>query len=259
MPTLDRAALVGRGFCADVYAWGAGRVLKLFHGPAARPRADREFAATRAVHAAGLPVPATYELIEVEGRPGIVFERIEGVSLFGHTQARPWRLFAAIRLAAELHAEVHRRMAPPGLRSLHERIAEDIDASDVPPADRRAAHDRLASLPDGAALCHGDFHPGNILLGPRGPVVIDWSGASRGDPVGDLACTSRLLRTASLPPWAAWHAHLMLRCLRPVMHRSYLRSYFRRRPGSRREVERWQVPLAVAARSWRKPVGPGRG
>ena len=31
-PRLVTAALIGKGFCSDVYAWGEGRVLRLFHG-----------------------------------------------------------------------------------------------------------------------------------------------------------------------------------------------------------------------------------
>jgi tRNA A-37 threonylcarbamoyl transferase component Bud32 len=247
MPTLDRAALLGRGLCADVYAWGDGRVLKLFHAPAGSERAHREFAATRAVHSAGLPVPAVDDVIEVEGRLGIVFERIEGPSLLGHTQARPWKLFAAVRLAAALHADIHRYSAPAGLPSFRERILARIEESDASAADKQSALQRLASLPDGTALCHGDFHPDNILLSPRGPVVIDWSSASRGHPIGDVAWTSRLMRTANLPPWSPWFAHLLLRSLRPAHHRTYLRCYFGRNGGSRREVENWQGPLTVGA------------
>lgn len=245
MSKLDRAALIGRGFCADVYSWGEGRVLKLFQGTT--DQAEREFAATCAVHSAGLPAPEAFEVVEVEGRPGIVFERIEGVSLFEQTQARPWKLFSVIRLAAELHAEIHGFTAPAGLPTLHERIIARIESAKGTVLEKRAALDRLATLPQGASLCHGDFHPGNVLMSPRGPVVIDWSSASRGHPIGDLACTSRLMRSARLPPWAAWYSHLMLRGLRSGMHRSYLNWYFRRRPGSRREIEAWRMPLQTAA------------
>jgi aminoglycoside phosphotransferase (APT) family kinase protein len=248
MPTTERSELLGKGLTADLFAWGDGRVLKLFRDPAARQRAAREVAATRAVHLAGLPAPAAYDLIDLEGRPGIVFERIEGVSLLAHTQKRPWKLFAAIRLAAALHADIHRHPAPAGLPSLRERIAERIDASDSSAADKRAARERLAALPDGTALCHGDFHPDNVLLTRRGPVAIDWSSASHGYPIGDLAWTSWLLRTAGLPPWSPRHAHLMVRCLRPAIHRCYLKSYFRRNPGMQCAVQEWQVPLAAAAR-----------
>ena len=249
--------IVGKGYCSDVYAWGEGRVLKLFHGHVASERADREYAATRAVHAAGLPAPAAFELVEVEGRRGIVFERIDGVSLLDYTQARPWRLFGVIRQFAELHAQIHHHTAPAGLPTLRERIMERIAAADAPAADKQAARDRLAGLPDGTALCHGDFHPGNVLVTPRGPVVIDWGSASSGDPIGDVACTSRLLRSANLPPWSPGYMHVMLKYLRPVMHRSYLKRYLRLQPGTRRQIETWQAPLAVAARSWPALAGSG--
>jgi len=71
-PALESLSLVGKGFCSDVYGWGGGSVLKLFHGGTARDRADREYAVTRTVHAAGLPVPAAYELVEVGGLEMIV-------------------------------------------------------------------------------------------------------------------------------------------------------------------------------------------
>jgi len=243
MPTLERAEIVGRGFCADVYAWGDGRVLKLFHGAA--ERADREFAATQAIHSTGLPVPAAFEMIEIDGRSGIVFERIDGATLFDRTQARPWTVFSALRLTGELHASFNCCPAPAGLPSLHERIAARIEASDAPAVEKQGARERLASLPDSTTLCHGDFHPGNVILSRRGPIVIDWSSASRGHYAGDVACTCHLMRTANLPPWASWHAHLMLRCLRPTMRRSYLKWYFRQHPGSSQEVGDWQKVMAL--------------
>jgi aminoglycoside phosphotransferase (APT) family kinase protein len=248
---LERAALVGKGFCSDVYVWREGQVLKLFHGWVSQARAQRECAVTRAVHAAGLPVPAAFEVIEVEGRCGIIFERIDGVSLLGYTQTRPWTLFGAIRLLAELHVQIHRCKAPVELPSLHERLAAGIEAvSDLSEADRQNAARHLADLPEGTALCHGDFHPGNVLITPRGPVVIDWDSASRGDPLGDVACTSRLMRAAGLPPWAPGWMHLLLWCLRPVMHRAYLKRYFQLYGGTPQQIGAWQAPLAVAAKGW---------
>ncbi len=38
-------------------------------------------------------------------------------------------------------------------------------------------------------MCHRDLHPGNILLSPRGPVVIDWTQVGVGDPRLDVAWT----------------------------------------------------------------------
>lgn len=250
-PVLPGVPLVGRGYCADVYAWGDGRVLKLFHGSSGPERAEREFRATRTVHAAGLPAPAAFELVEINGQHGLVMERIDGPSMFDAVQKRPWTLFAAVRQLAELHARINRLPAPAGLPTLHDCLARRIAVAEVSDAEREAARRQLAALPDGAALCHGDFHPGNVLLGRRGPVVIDWGAASRGHPLGDLACTSRLLTHAPMPSWAPGYVHLLMRCTRGLIHRSYLNRYLRLMPGTRRELRAWEAPVAAAARGWR--------
>jgi Phosphotransferase enzyme family len=149
---------------------------------------------TRAIHAAGVPSPAVYDLIEVEGRRGIELERIDGASLLEHTQVRPWSIFGAVRLLAELHARIHRCPAPAGLPSLRERITEGIEASDAPEADKQAARDRLACLPDGTALCHSDFHPGNVLTSRAPGRRSDPRTASRGS---EAAPVLSLLRHGS--------------------------------------------------------------
>jgi Ser/Thr protein kinase RdoA (MazF antagonist) len=51
---------------------------------------------------------------------------------------------------------------------------------------------RLADMPDGDRLCHGDFHPINVLGQDSQPMVIDWPDACRGDPAADV-CRSYLL------------------------------------------------------------------
>ncbi|HKB05488.1 MAG TPA: phosphotransferase [Gemmataceae bacterium] len=254
-PTLLQAPL-GKGYTADVYPWGDGQVLKLFHSGRDRERAEREYRVSRTVHAAGLPVPATYERIEIDGRCGIVFERIDGPSLYEYVQARPWTLVWAVRQLADLHAQIHRVTGPAELPSHRERIARAIDsAADLSEADRNAARRKLAGLPDGPTLCHGDFHPGNVLLAARGPVVIDWGRATRGHPLGDVACTLRLIRTASLPPWSPRPMHWLLACTRPSLQRWYLKRYLRMQAGTRREIEAWQEPLAAAAMGWAPASG----
>lgn len=249
-PTSDelRRAVVGRGYCADVYEWGDGRVLKLFHARYDRAKAEREYAVTRAVHAAGLPAPAAFEVAEVGGRWGVVLERVDGPSLLEAVQTRPWTLFAAARRLAGLHAELHRLPAPAELPSQRDRIAARIEeCPDRSAEQKESARRQLAELPDGGAVCHGDFHPANVLLAPRGPVVIDWGAATRGHPLGDVACTVRLMEAAKLPPWSPPHARLLLACFRSLLLRTYLNRYLRLRGGTRSEVEAWRLPTDVAA------------
>ncbi|MEZ5215391.1 MAG: phosphotransferase, partial [Ilumatobacteraceae bacterium] len=47
--------------------------------------------------------------------------------------------------------------------------------------------------PTHQVVCHGDLHPRNVLLGPDGPVVVDWFDASRGSFTAEVARTSLML------------------------------------------------------------------
>src|SRR3546814_7594415 len=57
----------------------------------------------------------------------------------------------------------------------------------------------LDALPDGDRLCHGDYHPGNVIETAGGPVVIDWPAVTRGHPDADYARTLLLLRLGEPP------------------------------------------------------------
>ena len=48
------------------------------------------------------------------------------------------------------------------------------------------------------ALCHGDFHPFNLLVDGHRTTVIDWTGALRAEPAYDVAFTSMLLANPPL-------------------------------------------------------------
>ena len=54
--------------------------------------------------------------------------------------------------------------------------------------------------PPGDRLLHLDLHPLNVLLGPSGPVVIDWPRAAAGDPAADVAATWVVVGGAAIPP-----------------------------------------------------------
>jgi aminoglycoside phosphotransferase (APT) family kinase protein len=58
----------------------------------------------------------------------------------------------------------------------------------------------LERLPDGEALCHGDFHPGQVTLSEGRAAVLDWNGAKRGDALFDYARTRVLLSFGEPPP-----------------------------------------------------------
>jgi aminoglycoside phosphotransferase (APT) family kinase protein len=161
---------VGVGRSADVYDLGHGRVLRRYRDHEQPAHREAEIMSWARAH--GVPVP---EVFDADG-PDIVMERVDGPTMLADLARRPWRLFSHAAVLARLHAQVH---AVPGLEWLRTPFG------------------------DGGSLLHMDLHPENVLMSPRGPVVIDWEGAARGPAEADLALCWVVVATSEVPG-SAW-------------------------------------------------------
>ena len=103
----------------------------------------------------GYPVP---EVIAVSGRD-LVLDRITGPTMQELLLSETGSLTDTARHLAELHHRLHRIAGP----------------------------DWLPSRGNGDRLLHLDLHPKNVILGPSGPIVIDWANVARGPAALDPA------------------------------------------------------------------------
>jgi hypothetical protein len=123
------------------------------------------------VRVQGFSVPAVEE-VSADGL-NMVIERIEGPDMVAMMGNRPWTIPRLGRTLADLHRELHELTAPDWL------------------VDAPVGH--------GAGLLHLDLHPLNVMMSPRGPVVIDWARACRGDPAVDVAVAWILMAAGEVP------------------------------------------------------------
>src|ERR1700694_5086399 len=73
---------IGEGAFSEAYAWAPGQVVKLFKAGVSRQFGRHEVRIIRAVLAAGLPVPEVFGEVTLDGRFGIVMERLDGPTLW---------------------------------------------------------------------------------------------------------------------------------------------------------------------------------
>jgi aminoglycoside phosphotransferase (APT) family kinase protein len=93
---------------------------------------------------------------------------------------------------AQLQALVHTHPAHR-FATLKLGLATNIErARLIDERRRQILLSRLAEMPNDDRLCHGDFHPINVLGQASDPIVIDWPDATCGDPAADV-CRSYLL------------------------------------------------------------------
>jgi aminoglycoside phosphotransferase (APT) family kinase protein len=224
------------------------KVLKFCFAWVPEASVRQEAKISRAIEAMGLPVPGVVGICTMEGRFGIIYERVVGRSMLAVMAAKPWRLIGAARMLAALQARMHsiseRSVERAALPSQRQRLRDKIQHAEVlEPVLRQASLKQLATLPGGARLCHGDFHPDNVLLTRAGPIIIDWIDATRGNPLADVARTSVILMGVQ-------HGKTPSRIERVLLgwyQRLYLRRYFELRPGGEAEYQRW-LPVVAAAR-----------
>lgn len=235
--------LIGSGLSSEVYPEDAHRVLKLFVRGTFPEAVANEFHASRRAWDLGLPVPHPLAQVEREGRRGILFERVDGPSLFDAHRAHNLTLLLGLWRLARLHRRIHLR--PGGdLPSQHAQLAREIGRSRVSERIRRAALARLDRLPRGSVLCHGDLHGENVLRGPADWRIIDWQKACSGNPLGDVVRTVVVIRYGDLgpafqgvPTWlrvqaADWYAL----CYAPKLHLWRVAV----------EMKAWVLPMAAA-------------
>lgn len=189
------------GEAAEIFARDDGHVLKLYRGEDSANKAELEANHIHAAKKAGLNVPTVKEIIEVDGCHGIIFERIEGPTLRQKLINKPRRLIPLARQLAEVHVEMHACSAPATFRVQRAQIEQKITHTPLLSDEaKKTLLSDLAQLPTGNAICHGNFHPGNLLLSYNGPVVVNWLDATQGNPYLDIAHTTLRLQPLPLSP-----------------------------------------------------------
>jgi aminoglycoside phosphotransferase (APT) family kinase protein len=147
--------LLATGRDADVFVIDDRRVLRRY-----RDGGDvtAEAAVMAYVVTFGFPAPRVYAAVGTD----LVMERLAGTTMLAALVSDNIGVDEAAATLAELHWRLH---------ELPARLSAD-------PAAR---------------VLHLDLHPDNVILSPRGPVLIDWRNATEGPPQLDLALSALIL------------------------------------------------------------------
>jgi aminoglycoside phosphotransferase (APT) family kinase protein len=179
---------IGGGAYSDAYAWAPGQVVKLFKPGLPRGMAWFEARMIRAVRAAGVPVAEVFGEVTLDGRFGIVLQRLDGPTLWQLTRSGAVTFEQAGAIVAALAISVHKTKPSSKVLSMREYMESQLRLDDgkIP---KHIATDVLAlidRLPPGDGLCHCDLSPGNVIMTAEGPRLVDWISAMRAPAAVDL-------------------------------------------------------------------------
>ena len=187
--TLENAVRIGHGYYSEVYRIDPETVVKVLkEGTLAD--AEREIQLSKWALLNGIPTAISYDVADVEGHPGLVYELLGRGSLRDRILDHPEDFDRRMRQYAALLHSIHAAADTDGrLPKAADRYRARLDGlTCFTENERRRMHGLFDTLPETSHIVHCDCHFKNIKVVNDELMLIDLDTLSRGDPIFDFAC-----------------------------------------------------------------------
>ena len=237
---------IGAGITAEIYLWNDKEIVKLFHKHIQKSLIEKEFLASKEVQNLRLPVPKVGDKISYQNRTGIIYEKIDGVTLTEQLAKNPMNVKKEAERFAELHFQVHSQKSN-AFSDIRETFISHVNhCNRFTSEQKEKIATYMEALPMNQVVCHMDFHPDNILISEQGLIVIDWMTAGFGNPFADVARTVVILKHAHLPASIPESVKQGILALRHAFCEEYVNEYLTLSKGTWKDIESWFLPIMAA-------------
>jgi len=243
----DLSDPIAIGRSAEIYPWTRGKVAKLFFKTIGLQDIENEYKNTCEAVRQNVCGMACHGKVMLQGRSGIVLDRVDGISLTKQPEKNPICFFSLSKTLACLHIELHKSQTQ-NLREIREFAAGMLDA---PPfgfltlEEKKKAKTFISKLPEGSCILHMDFHPENVLVSKKSLVIIDWMTAARGNPAADVASSFFLMHDAELFPGLSMPKRVFYGIVRRFILHKYLKHYLKRSAMTMEDIMAWRLPILI--------------
>lgn len=247
---LNKENRIGQGNTAEIFKLDDNKILKLFRNGMDKRIVEREYLNCSFIQNVLDCVPKVFEMVEVEGRYGIVYQQIQGTDMLKRMLASIWRINTYAKELAHYHLNIQRPIDGQ-LCTVKAKLEEDINSAEILSKEKKELIlQYLRQLPDGNELCHFDFHPGNIMLTKDRAYLIDWMTACVGDSCPDVVRTCVMLKYGEVPH-APWLMRKMISIFQHRIYKVYIKEYLLISGKKMEDIKRWELPVAAARlREW---------
>lgn len=187
--------LIGEGRRNKIYRNGNTAIKMFVDSP--QYKVEREAELQRFAYEAGLPVPKIYGIRRIDSRTvALNMEYIDG-EIIANESMNIEEMIHTINVLIELQKKVH-AVNVKELSNMHEQLRMKLERSKyIDDRYRKKMYEIVEKAKtEELALCHGDFHPLNILFDGSKYWIIDWAEATVGNRLVDI-CRSYLIQKSS--------------------------------------------------------------
>lgn len=255
MIELNKLKLLAQGGQADIYELDDTKVIRVLRNSKDEKSLKTEMSIMKDLKSKGKAVPEVYEYLKINGRPSIIMERLKGGTMLDEIKKSPLKLLSLAEKLASLQMEVSDYAEGLSIISINERAAYLIPKAKMLDTElKEFVLGILRTMPNGNNICHGDFHPGNIIIADRKYYVIDWFGATSGSKFSDIAHTYLLLKNApKLPSLSKLH-NFIIGFSGKLIAGKYISTCAKLQPFDYSEFSKWMVIRAAERISYGMPT-----
>ncbi len=237
--------LICQGNTAEVFLYDEKTILKLFRKDFPLEIIASEFDFAKRISADLVFVPKVFGLAEYKNRYAILYEKINGKDMIAEMFRKPYKIRSYSKALANTHAKIHNSTTDLNLDIKNKLINNITATADLTEYEKEKITSYIKTLPDGKALCHFDFHPGNVIIKNSEFYVIDWMTACNGNAAADVARTFLLLQYGELL-YANIFVKLIAHIVEKHIGKIYLRQYKKLTGITDAEIKKWLLPIAAA-------------
>ncbi|AIW85070.1 aminoglycoside phosphotransferase family protein [Bacillus mycoides] len=222
---------IAKGNTAGIYLCD-NKVVKLFKEYLPNTESLYEARKQKYAYSCGLHVPKVFEVTEIQGRQAIIMEYVEGESvgelLLNNLSKAEYFISICVSIQQKIHAI---SVSSDEIEPMEERLYRQINSvHDLDEKQKGNILKKLDSITFEPRVCHGDFHPFNVIMSNGDVNIIDWVDASSGDIRADVFRTYLLYSQNSVE-----------------LAEMYLHMYCKKTGLLRDEIFQW-APIISAAR-----------
>ena len=187
--SLDGCEIIGRGACGECYRIDDETIIKLYYDNADLSWIEHEKSLSKKAFVMGIPTAISYDIVEANGRKGVVYELIKSKTLCELMRADRSRLDEYLAMYADVFRKVGSiRTNDPEIPSFKDiNRAGIVSITGITDEERAYLHRFLDLIPEGDTCIHGDLNINNIMVQDGECCLIDMGELSTGIPMFDLS------------------------------------------------------------------------
>ena len=187
--SIDGCEVIGRGACGECFRIDDETIIKLYYDNTDTKFIEHEKALAKKAFVMGIPTAISYDIVEANGRKGVVYELIKAKTLGELMRSENAKLDEYAGLYVDICKQVHSiRTKDPEIPSFKEENRADIkNITGITEEERNYLHRFLDLVPDGDTCLHGDLNINNIMVQNGECCLIDMGELSTGTPMFDIS------------------------------------------------------------------------